>query len=272
MGDAVRSAVTALRIIICMTTQIQQFTRPTSISHPTGSSPTVRCLVKEWANISTQPITLRRVNGWGLPGTRVRNLDEVLIRAGFGLSATDSVGDQYLLQLVIRAADDELASRIVLQRLLPPLISIARRRGKINRGGFDEAMVETVAQAWMLIRTYPIKKRPAKIASNLVRDSEYFAFVRDTRIKHLAVAWGDDAMSKVTNPEVRLNPEEELGNLLQEAAKWNIHPRSLRVLHQLADGQSLSQIATDSGVAIRTVHSWRKAALSELREQMRCAG
>ena len=72
--------------------------------------------MQEWSALSITPTTLRRVNGWGLPGSRVANLDEVLIRAGFGLEATDSGGDQYLFKLVIRAANDELATRIVLQR------------------------------------------------------------------------------------------------------------------------------------------------------------
>jgi DNA-directed RNA polymerase specialized sigma24 family protein len=269
---AVRHAVSAVRIIICMTTQTARTcTRPTTIIHPTGKSPTVRTLVQEWSALSKAPSTLRRVNGWGLPGKRVANLDEVLIRAGFGLEATDSVGDQYLFKLVIRAANDELATRIVLQRLLPPLISIAARRGKLARGGFDEALTDTVAQAWIQIRTYPINKRPIKIASNLVRDSEYFAFVRDSRLKQLAVAWGDDVIDMIPAPETQPNSEEELTILLAEVESWNLGTRSISVLKQLAEGKSFRSIAADADVNVRTVHSWRSTAISELREQMQCA-
>ena len=269
---AVRHAVSAVRIIICMTTQTARtYTRPTTIIHPTGKSPTVRTLVQEWSALSRAPSTLRRVNGWGLPGKRVANLDEVLIRAGFGLEATDSIGDQYLFKLVIRAANDELATRIVLQRLLPPLISIAARRGKLARGGFDEALTDTVAQAWIQIRTYPINKRPIKIASNLVRDSEYFAFVRDSRLKQLAVAWGDEVIDMIPTPETQPNSEEELTILLGEVENWNLGSRSLSVLRQLAEGKSFRSIAADADVNVRTVHSWRSTAISELREQMQCA-
>ena len=269
---AVRRAVSAIRIIICMTTQTARtYTRPTTIIHPTGKSPTVRTLVQEWSALSKAPSTLRRVNGWGLPGKRVANLDEVLIRAGFGLEATDSVGDQYLFKLVIRAANDELATRIVLQRLLPPLISIAARRGKLARGGFDEALTDTVAQAWIQIRTYPIHKRPIKIASNLVRDSEYFAFVRDSRLKQLAVAWGDDVIDVIPAPETQPNSEEELTILLAEVENWNLGTRSISVLKQLSEGKSFRSIAADADVNVRTVHSWRSTAISELREQMQCA-
>jgi len=106
----------------------------------------------------------------------------------------------------------------------------------------------------------------------LVRDSEYFAFVRDSRIKQLAVAWGDDAIEMIPTPETQLNSEDEIVNLLAEASKWNLGPRSLSVLQQLADGKSFRTIASDAGVNIRTVHTWRRAAINELREQMQCAG
>ncbi|MEK7410243.1 MAG: hypothetical protein AAB327_02465, partial [Actinomycetota bacterium] len=119
-----------------------------SINHPSTHLPIIRHLVDEWSMMSTRNQNLRRINGWGLPGTPVNNLDDVLVRAGFGTGITDSNGDQYLLQLVRRAAGDELAARIVLQRILPPLLAIARRRGRINRGGINEALTETLSHAW----------------------------------------------------------------------------------------------------------------------------
>ncbi|CAB4785978.1 unannotated protein [freshwater metagenome] len=95
--------------------------------------------------------------------------------------------------------------------------------------------------------------------------------MRDSRLKQLAVAWGDDAIEKIPTPETQINPEDEVVNLLAEASKWNLGPRSLSVLQQLADGKSFRSIAADAGVNIRTVHSWRSTAISELREQMQCA-
>jgi DNA-binding NarL/FixJ family response regulator len=141
----------------------------------------------------------------------------------------------------------------------------------LARGGFDEALTDTVAQAWIQIRTYPINKRPIKIASNLVRDSEYFAFVRDSRLKQLAVAWGDEVIDMIPTPETQPNSEEELTILLGEVENWNLGSRSLSVLRQLAEGKSFRSIAADADVNVRTVHSWRSTAISELREQMQCA-
>ncbi|MEY3851994.1 MAG: hypothetical protein RI910_974, partial [Verrucomicrobiota bacterium] len=74
---------------------------------------------------------------------------------------------------------------------------IAGRRGHIVNGGFNAAFNEILGQAWILIRQYPVDRRPAKIASNLVRDTEYFAFVRNARLKRLEVeSWTDDADEK----------------------------------------------------------------------------
>ena len=72
-------------------------------------------LVKEWQLISSRQKEVDVVNSWNLPGEKVTNLDQVLVRAGFNTARDDSKGDNYLWQLVKRASKDELAARIVLQ-------------------------------------------------------------------------------------------------------------------------------------------------------------
>jgi hypothetical protein len=99
------------------------------------SNSPVSKLVKEWQIISSRQKEVDAVNSWNLPGKKVTNLDQVLVRAGFNTARNDSQGDNYLWQLVKRASEDELAARIVLQRILPPLVAIARRRGQIVDGG-----------------------------------------------------------------------------------------------------------------------------------------
>ena len=221
--------------------------------------------------MSTRNQNLRRINGWGLPGTPVNNLDDVLVRAGFGTGITDSNGDQYLLQLVRRAAGDELAARIVLQRILPPLLAIARRRGRINRGGINEALTETLSHAWELIRTYPVERRPAKIAANLVRDAEYFAFVRNSRRRTLAVdIRSSDELERFAEPQPGCSASDELWRLLREADENGMTPKRLDVLRRLANGESFELVAADYGVAIRTVRTWRKEGIIELRARTLC--
>lgn len=258
-----------MRMILSMTITISP--QQSRVHHPSAHLPVIRHLVEEWSMMSIRNQNLRRINGWGLPGTPINNLDDVLVRAGFGTGITDSNGDQYLLLLVRRAAQDELAARIVLQRILPPLLAIARRRGRIIRGGIDEALTETLSHAWELIRTYPAERRPAKVAANLVRDAEYFAFVRDSRKRTVAVDIKPaDELERLAEPQQECSASDELWRLLYEADQKGMTPKRLDVLRRLANGESFELVAADYGVAIRTVRTWRKEGITELRARTLC--
>ena len=258
-----------MRMLLFMTNISSE--QQSRINHPSAHLPVIRHLVEEWSMMSRGNHNLRRINGWGLPGTPLDNLDDVLVRAGFGTGITDSIGDQYLLLLVRRAAHDELAARIVLQRILPPLLAIARRRGRIVRGGIDEALTETLSHAWELIRTYPVERRPAKIAANLVRDAEYFAFVRDSRKRAVVIDIKPAAeLERFAEPQHESSAADELWHLLQDADQKGMTPKRLDVLRRLANGESFELVAADYGVAIRTVRTWRKEGITELRARTLC--
>lgn len=256
-------------IMLGMTTSTHQ--TPTLV-HPSGTSPLVRNLVNEWATLQCDQTALRKVNSWGLPGPHIKHLDEVLYRSGYSRSQKDSEGDQYLLQLVIRAADDDLATRIVLQRILPPLIAVASRRGRINVGGFNDAIVDTVSNAWVLIRTYPIIKRPAKVASNLVRDSEYRSFVHKTRVKELpTVPMTDNFEFLYEEADSERDAVEMLAELRSQVNAWTFSTKSRAMLDLLLGGVSQRDAAARYGVSLRTIRAWQHNALIELRERMQCA-
>jgi hypothetical protein len=259
-------------MILHMTTTRPQQQRP-SLTHPAGSAPLVRKLVTEWGTISAQPRTLRTINRWDLPGGPINHLDEVLLRAGYGIDTSYENCDAFLFALVKRAAHDERAARIVLQRILPPLIAIAGRRGHIVHGGFNAAFNEILGQAWILIRQYPVDRRPAKIASNLVRDTEYFAFVRNNRLKRLEVeSWTDDADEKfVSDDEEVIEPNVELALIIHDAVKRGIRTAPLHLIVRLSSGETLEDIAAEAGVCVRTVRTWRRKAIIELRERTQCA-
>lgn len=253
-----------------MTTKTPSNSNPT-VTHPTGKNPILRDLSSEWARLSTARHAVRRVNTWGLPKSPVNHLDEVLCNAGFGRDPKDSVADHYLYLLVERAASDELAARIVLQRLLPPLISVARRRGKITVGGFDEAFTEIVSHAWMLIRTYPTDRRPAKVASNLVRDSEYYAFVQPTRYQRYTVQLCDsDTMAQVPAPQLDDSASALLNEILDDQSQA-LGSRHVAILRHLANGVTVEQLAQMYHVQVRTARTWRREAISELRARKQSA-
>ena len=121
-------AVVLIRTMLCMT-QLTTINSDYVTNQPLlewgpgvvqrSASPVSR-LIREWQLISDRNRELEIVNSWSLPGGKVNHLDEVLVRAGFNTARDDSQGDQYLWLLVKQATSDELAARIVLQRILPP--------------------------------------------------------------------------------------------------------------------------------------------------------
>jgi len=259
-----------MRMLLGMTTttaKIQQ----SRICHPGSQLPIVRRLVEDWTLLCRRDENIKRCNGWGLPGKPVKNLDDVLVRAGFNTGFADSKGDRYLLLLVECAKRDELAARIVLQRILPPLLSVGYRRGRIVQGGASEAITDTLSHAWELIRTYPIERRPNKVASNLVRDAEYFAFVRNSRRQTLKFELKHSPdLERFAEPSRERTAKDEIDKVLIDAEKLGLLPKYLEILRRLADGESYESIAKHHGVAVRTVRTWRHDGIIELRERMLC--
>lgn len=223
----------------------------------------VRQLVAEWAALAVKPRVIRHINEWGLPGSPITTLDEVLERCGFGHEAIYSEGDRCLAQVIARASHDELAARIVLQRILPPLIAIAARRGRIVKGGFNEAFSTTLGHAWILIRTYPLDRRPAKIASNLVRDAEYHAFVREARLKRVAECNLSERVITTKPADESVSEEDELNDIIEMSP--NLDDRQREVIRRCAQGHTFDQIAKDHGVTARTVRGWKRDAITLLR-------
>lgn len=66
------------------------------------------------------------------------------------------------------APTDPAAARVLLQVLRPGLRTLGRRLAL--GGSFDHVDQELLALAWERIRTYPIDRRPAKIAADILLD------------------------------------------------------------------------------------------------------
>jgi DNA-directed RNA polymerase specialized sigma24 family protein len=242
----------------------------------------VASLDQEWARLVRSPRVLSTVNGWQLSDTSFSSLDHLLVSVGFRGATCDSQADLLLSRLVRHALHDPLAARIVLQRVLPPMISIASRRGKQHRMGFETAFGIVLSHAWEVIRTYPIERRPAKIASNIVRDIEYFAFSQSQRRHRNRQMVALDAETLVTpdstndtcgfgSARTTTHPEEELEQLLRYGEERRVSDRSLRVLRGLRD-HSLEEFAARNDITPRTARVWRQQAANELRARTQCAG
>ena len=109
---------------------------------------------------------LDRVRSWGVTSTPFRSLDELLRLAGFKVARTPAETDEVLRRLVVLAATEPLAARIVLQRLLPGLLAIVRREQQRDRGvdAFDLARRRGVVGDRVVPRRPPPHRRRRQTA------------------------------------------------------------------------------------------------------------
>ena len=247
--------------------------------------PTATRLWLDWDAIARSRRDIRRANSWNLPGEPVRHLDEVLRRAGYGESMTDEGCDLYLSQLTAIAHHDELACRVVVQRILPGLIAVAVRRGRIVQGGPSFALDQLASSAWMVIRNYPIDRRPLRVAANLLRDIEYQAFVRESRTKRNSVELPADTWTIVNGETLRatrgipmrgassvateadpVGTAAELSNLLHDLERLGLREIDRVALDEMLSDRLSPDSAKLAGISARALRDRRVAAIRRSQE------
>lgn len=215
-------------------------------------------LTREWTRLRTDPNCLSTAAGWRVVDTRPDDLDEVLSAVGFE-RAPDPDSDERFRRLVLLAADDELAARVVIQRLLPGLLAVVRRR----RGHGEHVFEELLGAAWIAIRTFNPARRPRGLAAALIADADYLAFraaARRRSASELPVDvtehdWADDR---------RIAPCDELAELLHEAARsGSASDDDLDLIRRLAAGHTTDQLAGELDVTARTIRN-RRARITEV--------
>jgi hypothetical protein len=250
-----------------------------SISPPRPSSDPSRHLVvrlqREWDRLSRSPRSVHRARAWGWRFRRIDSLDDVLVLTGYSHSPAERAaarlidGDVALGELVLIARHDELAARLLLQRLLPGIAASARRhstRGGRGGGPLTDALDEVIATAWTVIRTYPVERRPRFIAPNLLRDIEYRTFVQPTRRIATFIPQPTDDFDLAAAPPPAVSPTDELAELLQMAEQAGLDHGDLELARRLGSGESTAQLAAACFVTDRTIRNRRDTVTYRLRQ------
>ena len=236
-----------------------------------SSNSIISRLNREWSRIARRPHAIRKANQWELPGGPVDHLDVILERCGFDQPGNVDEHDEYLSRLVKVASHDELAARIVLQRIMPGIVSIAVRRAPITAGGLAGSFDLAVSAAWLVIRQYPIDRRPRRVAANVLMDIEYLAFVRDSRLKssrnenvlHPEAMLGAES-SRLRVGDSPLDPvvdESGFDLLLHSLAANGLSDRDLQMLRAVGYGVNSTEASTVLGISPRSVRNRRENAL-----------
>ena len=245
----------------------------TTFPQPSPVPPTFMArLQREWDVLAHRPAVLRRAADWQL-GVPFRSLDDLAVAAGLRRSfrqraavpaATVTAGpspDEVLHHLVALARHDDLAARVVLQRLLPGLVATARRWARRPEGGAT-ALEEVITAAWQVVRTFPLERRPHHLAASLLRDAEYHAFVRPHRATVVPELRPSDHFDRPVETD---DPVETLAELVAVAHRTALSPRDVQLLALLLDGATTPQIADAMEVSVRTVTNHRDVLVHRLR-------
>ena len=215
---------------------------------------------REWRALARRPDVLDRANAWRLVARDVADLDELLVATGYGARWNTTVHNDLLGRLVCLGHDDELAARVVLQRILRGLVAIARRRRLFE----PEAFEELVGAAWLTIRQARTDGRD-HLAAGLVRDAAYRAFTAPGRRLSSAEIATDPRVLDEEPAIEQLAAGEELARLLAEARACGVPTADVDLFRDLAAIGSPGRLAEIRRITPRTVRNHRDRAAARLR-------
>jgi DNA-directed RNA polymerase specialized sigma24 family protein len=196
----------------------------------------------------------------------VADLDDLLTVCGFGTPYDDEAGDLVLWHMTRLAAHDDLAARVCLHRIMPAIMSVARRRGRITQGGVENAIGDAISTAWMVIREFPYDRRHVKIAANLVRDVEYYGFVRDQRLRRVTETQvGPELLQQIEEAKAAKTVDQELDDVLSYASEMGVSSPQIDLLRIIGEGRHADDIATEQGVSPRTVRNHKYTAIKRVQ-------
>ena len=227
-------------------------------------------LQQEWNLLSHRPTAVRRAAAWQLTPRVLCSLDELLVLTGLGARPAAPTSDDMLRRLVVLARYDDLAARVVLQRMLPGLSACARR----HAANFDsrlDALDELMTEAWTVIRSFPIERRDRYVIKNLLKDCEYRAFLKARRRKlvHELTDPADlDVAAEADDPG---EPLVTLCDLLARASAAGMSDDDLATIRVLLSTSTVKQAADVLRVTDRTIRNRRQSVVRQLQELARVA-
>lgn len=165
--------------------------------------------------------------------------------------------DAVLVALVRRAlAGEGLAARVLLQLLLPGARRLARRWWAL--GDEDERAAAAVSAVWARIRSYPLERRPARIAANILMDAAA-DLRRSLRHGDRCVPVADLRSRQDAGAVDSSHPAVELAEVLVDAVDAGVITRADAELIAASRivGTPLRQFAEEQGTSLRTIQ-WRR--------------
>ena len=218
-------------------------------------------LDREWRALRRRRDVVATARSWGVTARPFADLDELLRLAGFRVVGT-AEHNEVLLRLLMVAKHDDLAGLIVLQRIMPGLLAVVRRRAtREHEGSFEEL----IGAAWLAIRCCSVQRRHVQLAANLVRDAAYRAFTAPTRRRSATEVSVDPRVLDETPAEVAISSFEELATVVTEGRRAGMSTTDLDLVRDLVRVGSPGVLAGQRNVTPRTIRNHRDRVTAQLR-------
>lgn len=233
----------------------------------------------DWLRLSRDPQVHRRVGTWPVAHHALRadggtDLDALLDATSRDGGLPEAEADAVLAALVRLAADDDVAARVVLQRVVGSLVLVAVRRTRSHPGDRQALFDDLTATAWLVIRSYPIDGRPVRVAANLVRDTEYQTCTRTGRLRSAreilvpvrADLFDNRAGDVAGRPlAAECHPADQVTRLFAAGRAAGVDQDDLDLLDALVvAGRPVGEVARSLRVTPRTVYNRRVAVVERL--------
>ncbi|MGH9213944.1 MAG: hypothetical protein ACRD2C_25215 [Acidimicrobiales bacterium] len=212
-------------------------------------------LEREWSQLCRSRAAARQLDDVCRIAGDARSLADV---EAFVRHADPAATDHVLLALVTRAiAGESLAARVLLQLLLPGTRSLARRWWAL--GDPDERAAAAIMAVYHRIRSYPLARRPGRVAANILMDA-----ARELRHAVRGAAFTSPSGAPVHEPATDTGPHPavELAEVLVEA----VHHRVIDaadaelIARSRIGGDRVADIAALRGSRPRTLWDRRQRA------------
>ena len=241
-------------------------------TEPTSDRLSAR-LDAEWEHHRRQPSALRTAQSWSLPIPSLRRIND-LQEIVDATQARASEADAILAALVGVGRHDQLAGRIVLQRILPGLI-VSAVRFRAHDDPRDPVDV-AIPMAWEAIRRYDALQRPHQIAAALISDAVFRGFRGPHRLKSrrelaLPPALFAETTIGTLHDNPRNNPIIDLARVMREARDAGLPQEDIDFVRDLVSVGSSRGLAEKRGVTTRTIRNHRKRAVARIRAAVEAA-
>lgn len=170
--------------------------------------------------------------------------------------------DEVLCALLRRARWEPVAGRVALEAMLPGLKNLAGRL-LIDVRDRDELWSALLACAWERIRTYPVERRPRRVAANVLLDSmrgtlaAFASARRDPAARAENLPGYAEARSESGGVDALLDAAISAGAITPDEAEL--------ILATRVDGLPLSTLARSEGLRCDTLRHRRGRAERRLR-------